>query len=137
MGGRSKAVVASSPATAFQQYMTLARVGEILDLFSGIGVSDQGSCGDLYDEIFAIFSGLAFPLTGFSVLCPEPPPMPKWVQSAPAIRCLQDHISAPSSITAVWPAARNELFASEADASPPAVAGLCGDDRLINEFHSA
>jgi hypothetical protein len=137
MRGGPKAMVSPSTAAALQQDVPLARLDKIFDQVAGIGVVNEGSCGDFDDEIFTIFTGLAFSLSGSSIPGPEQPPMPERIEGAPAIRGFQDHIAAPAPVPAVRSAAGNEPFAPETHASAAAVAGLGSDDRLVNELHSA
>jgi hypothetical protein len=51
--------------------------------------------------------------------------------------CLYDNVAALAAVTAVRSSFGDILFAPETDAPAPPVAGLDGDGRFIDEFHSA
>jgi hypothetical protein len=137
MGGRFEVVIAFSASTALGNEQAVIRSIQILEQRLGFGIDDQGSCRNLDHYIGAVFSGLVSTLTRPTVRRLKMAFELKWIQGSQLRRASDDHIAAPAAVAAVRSAAGDVFFAPKADTSAPAIAGLDGNNRIINKFHSA
>src|SRR6516162_4618978 len=100
---------------------------------AGLGILHD--CADRYRHLNG-FSIAAFPIAALSVtaaLCFVFGIKTKMEESIVVLAGGQDHVAAAAAIAAARAPARDVLFPSKGQATVSAVAGLDGDDYLVNE----
>src|SRR5262249_15626426 len=132
---RGEVDVAESPATPTGDHDAMVGLDKVGDQLAGLGVANDGAGRHLKDEVVALGAMLLLTAAGLAG-CGLVMGMVVVVhQSVQAGIGLKVDTAATSTVAAVRPAHRDELFAAEVDGAVAAVASLDVDLRAVEELH--
>jgi hypothetical protein len=133
VGGGGKAGIPSTSAPAGSDYESLPGGGEVVDLFAGLVVVNDGSYRHRQLHATAVAAGAITTFAVASALCGVLGIEAKMEKGIVVLACDQLHIAAAPSVSTAWTASRHKLFTPECRTPVTSVAGLHGDNYFIDK----
>ena len=133
-GLEPRVATAALPAFGDEQLIAVAR--QIAELLAGVEIVDLGPFGHLDVEVGARRPRHVLARAAAAALGAKPPLHSEVGERIDALARHEIDTAAVAAVAAIRTAARDELFAPEADGAAPAGAGLDANVGFIDEFHT-